>query len=167
MWNYSQSATEQLSKMSLGSMKVRTTTMAKKKGLLRGQSTTKSGELLKSVPVFFGSWNKKAAGNGQIDTVVHSGAKLMGNMAYTVNYVDVATYWQEPVAQLNKNERATLTSMGTIKDRLPFPWLGVHPDSGSEFINKLANPGLRLTVLNQVAPDQIRRMTTVMSSNVI
>lgn len=32
----------------------------------------------------------------------------MGTMAYTVNYVDVATYWQEPVAQLNKGERATV-----------------------------------------------------------
>jgi len=110
LWNYSQSATEQLLKMSLGSMKVRTAVITKKKGLLRGQSTTKSGELLKSVPVFFGSWNKKASGNGQIDTVVHSGPKLMGNMAFSVNYVDVATYWQEPVAQLNKSERATLTS---------------------------------------------------------
>ena len=140
MWDYSEQATEQLWDMSLGAMKLRTTAMAKKKGLLRGQSTTRSGALLKSVPVFFGSWDKKAAGNGQIDTVVHSGPKLMGTMAYTVNYVDVATYWQEPVAQLNKSERATLASMETIKDRLPFPWLGVHPDSGSEFINKLALP---------------------------
>ncbi|MCL4357542.1 hypothetical protein M1512_01440 [Patescibacteria group bacterium] len=140
MWNYSEEATEQLWNMSLGAMKQRTTVMAKKKGLLRGQSTTKSSELLKSVPVFFGSWDKKAAGNGQIDTVVHSGPKLMGTMAYTVNYVDVATYWQEPVAQLNKSSRATLASMETIKDRLPFPWLGVHPDSGSEFINELALP---------------------------
>ena len=140
MWDYSEDTTEQLWNMSLGAMKVRTTALAKKKGLLRGQSTTKSGELLKSVPVFFGSWNKKAAGHGQIDTVVHSGPKLMGSMVYTVNYVDVATYWQEPVAQLNKSERSTLTSMETIKQRLPFPWLGVHPDSGSEFINKLALP---------------------------
>lgn len=140
MWHYSEQATEQLWDMSLGAMKVRTIAMAKQRGLIRGQSTTRSGELLKSVPVFFGSWDKKAAGNGQIDTVVHSGPKLMGSMAYTVNYVDVATYWQEPVAQLNKNERATLVSMETIKARLPFPWLGVHPDSGSEFINQLALP---------------------------
>ena len=140
MWDYSEEVTRQLTNMSLGAMKKRTVAMAKKKGLLRGQSTTKSGELLRSVPVFFGSWAAKAAGNGQIDTVVHSGPKLMGTMVYTVNYVDVATYWQEPVAQLNKSERSTLTSMETIKARLPFPWLGVHPDSGSEFINQLALP---------------------------
>lgn len=153
MWHYSELATEQLWDMSLGSMKVRTTAMAKKRGLLRGQSTTRSGELLKSIPVFFGSWDKKAAGNGQIDTVVHSGPKLMGSMAYTVNYVDVATYWQEPVAQLNKSERATLTSMATIKERLPFPWLGVHPDSGSEFINNLALPWFKD---NHIEPSRSR-----------
>ncbi len=153
MWNYSEEATEQLWHMSLGAMKIRTTALAKKKGLIRGQSTTRSGELLKSVPVFFGSWDKKAAGNGQIDTVVHSGPKLMGSMAYTVNYVDVATYWQEPVAQLNKSERSTLTSMETIKKRLPFPWLGVHPDSGSEFINNLALPWFKA---NGIEPSRSR-----------
>lgn len=139
--------------MSLGAMKKRTTAMAKKRGLMRGQSTTRSGPLLKSVPVFFGSWKAKAAGHGQIDTVVHSGPKLMGSMAYTVNYVDVATYWQEPVAQLNKSERATLTSMETIKVRLPFPWLGVHPDSGSEFINQLALPWFKA---NGIEPSRSR-----------
>lgn len=153
MWDYSDQTTIQLKNMSLGAMKVRTTALAKKQGLMRGISTTKSGELLKSVPVFFGSWEKKSAGNGQIDTVVHSGPKLMGTMVYTVNYVDVATYWQEPVAQLNKNERSTLTSMETIKARLPFPWLGVHPDSGSEFINQLALPWFKA---NGIEPSRSR-----------
>lgn len=138
MWTYSEQATEQLWHMSLGAMKLRTVAMAKKRGLARGSSTTRSGALLKNIPVFFGSWAHKPAGYGQIDTVVHSGPKLMGSMVYTVNYVDVATYWQEPVAQLNKGERATLASMTTIRRRLPFPWLGCHPDTGGEFINELA-----------------------------
>jgi hypothetical protein len=114
--------------------------MAKKRGLLRGISTTKSGELLRSVPVFFGSWSSKGTGYGQVDTVVHSGPKLMGTMAYTVNFTDVATYWQEPIAQLNKGERATNESLEAIKKRLPFPMVGLHPDSGSEFINKVGVP---------------------------
>jgi hypothetical protein len=135
MWKYSEQATEQLWNMSLAAMKVRCVAMAKKRGLLRGISTTRSGELTKSIPVFFGSWKRKGSGHGQIDTVVHSGPKLMGTMAYTVNYIDVATYWDEPVAQLNKGEAATLASMQVIDKRLPFPWLGAHPDSGSEFIN--------------------------------
>lgn len=137
LWNYGDQATNQLLYMSLGFVKIRCTNFANNKGLLRGQSTTRSGELLKSIPVFFGSWTDKGAGHGQIDTVVHSGPKLMGDMVYTVNYVDVATYWQEPVAQLNKSERATVRSAETIRKRLPVTMLGMHPDSGSEFINTL------------------------------
>jgi hypothetical protein len=137
MWAYAEVATDQLWNMSLGAMKVRTVTFAKKRGLMRGSSTTRSGALLKSVPIFFGSWEYKGPGHGQVDTVVHSGPKLMGTMAYTVTYVDVATYWQEPVAQLNKGERATVESLETIAARLPFSLHGLHPDSGSEFINKV------------------------------
>ena len=136
IWSYSQTATAQLCQMSLGAMKLRTVQFAKNRGLLRGVSTTRSGALLKSVPVFFGSWAHKDPGYGQVDTVVHSGPKLMGTMAYTVNYVDVATYWQEPVAQLGKDELATLTSLRTVARRLPWRLRGLHPDSGSEFINQ-------------------------------
>lgn len=136
MWNYSEEATQQLRDMSLISMKRRTVASAKQRGLLRGAGTTRSGPLLKSVPVFFGSWARKGPGHGQVDTVVHSGPKLMGTMAYTVNYVDVATYWQEPVAQLSKGEAPTVASLQVIARRLPWLLRGLHPDSGSEFINE-------------------------------
>jgi transposase InsO family protein len=135
MWHYSDQATKQLLGMSLGSMKLRTVAMAKQRGLMRGLTTTQTSSLLRSVPVFFGSWDKKGPGYGQVDTVVHSGPKLMGVMAYTVNYVDVATYWQEPVAQLDKTELATVASLQVIGRNLPWVIKGLHPDSGSEFIN--------------------------------
>lgn len=134
-WKFGGSIEQLLLDMSLGSIKLRITKMAKNKGLIRGFSTTRTSDLLKSIPVFCGDWKTKGAGYGQIDTVVHSGPKLEGIMAYTVNFVDVATYWQEPVAQLNKSERATLASINIIKERLPFRLCGLHPDSGSEFIN--------------------------------
>lgn len=136
MWRYSEVATQQLLDMSLATCKRRTVALAKKRGLLRGISTTRSGSLLQSVPVFFGSWSKKGPGHGQVDTVVHSGPKLMGTMAYTVNYVDVATYWQEPVAQLSKEDGTTVDSLRIITRRLPWKLKGLHPDSGSEFINE-------------------------------
>ena len=137
MWPYSEEATFQLRAMSLGAMKIRCVALAKKRHLCRGLTTTKASEILKSIPVFFGNWKHKGVGHGQVDTVVHSGPKLMGTMAYTVNYVDVATYWQEPVAQLNKGEAATTASLALIKKRLPFKLAGLHPDSGNEFINQV------------------------------
>ncbi len=136
MWQYSQATTQQLLTMSLATCKRRTVALAKKRGLLRGIGTTRSGPLLRSVPVFFGFWAKKGPGHGQVDTVVHSGPKLMGTMAYTVNYVDVATYWQEPVAQLSKEDEPTIDSLRVIARRLPWKLRGLHPDSGSEFINE-------------------------------
>lgn len=135
MWDYDDQTTSLVFEMSLGTLKRKTTALGHKYGLMRGISTTRSGELLQSVPIFHGDWKDKAAGHGQIDTVVHSGPKLMGTMAYTTNYIDVPTYWQEPVAQLGKGEKATINSMKTIKSRLPFAWKEAHPDSGSEFIN--------------------------------
>lgn len=137
MWQYGEYATAQLLDMSLATMKRRVVAMAKQRGLLRGVGTTQSGPLLKSVPVFFGSWAGKSPGHGQVDTVVHSGEKLMGTMAYTVNYIDIATYWQEPVVQLDKTAEATIASLQTIAQRLPWRLRGLHPDSGSEFINEL------------------------------
>jgi hypothetical protein len=135
MWRFSNVATELLLGMSLGTMKLYCVSLAKERGLMRGISTTKPSGVKLAVPVFMGDWSQKGLGYGQVDTVVHSGEKLMGSMAYTVNYVDAATYWQEPVAQLNKGERATLHSLKIITSRLPFELRGLHPDSGSEFIN--------------------------------
>jgi len=138
MWPYKEAATTQLLAMSLGAMKQRTVEMAKRRGLMRGIGTTRSGPLLQSIPIFFGPWSDRGVGYGQVDTVVHSGPKLMGTMAYSVNYVDVATYWQEMAAQLDKSSKATMRSLSTIAGRLPWRLKGLHPDSGSEFINETA-----------------------------
>ena len=52
-----------------------------------------------------------------------------------MNYTDAATCLCIPRAQWNKGQAATVESVKEIKNRLPFPWLSAHPDSGSEFIN--------------------------------
>lgn len=54
---------------------------------------------------------------------------------YTVNYIDAATYFVIPHAQFNKGKRATQKSMKVIQGNMPLPWLGAHPDTGSEFLN--------------------------------
>ena len=41
-----------------------------------------------------------------------------------------------PYAQWNKGMEATKKSMQAIQERMPFPWPGAHPDTGSEFINR-------------------------------
>ena len=76
-----------------------------------------------------------AHGHGQLDTVAHCGTTLLGDFVFSVNYTDAATYWVVLRAQWNKGSHATVVSMKEIQEKLPVPWLGAHPDTGSEFIN--------------------------------
>ena len=134
-WQYSKKATKLLENMPLGSVKVRLVKFAKSRGLMRGFSTTRSGELLREIEIFHGDWDTKPLGYGQIDTVVHSGPKLMGTMAYTVNFIEMHVYWVSLYAQLGKAASTTRHSISEINKRLPFQLRGLHPDSGDEFIN--------------------------------
>lgn len=134
-WNYSAYATNLLADMPLGSMKRRLVKYAHEDGLMRGFSTTRSGGLLDQIPIFHGDWSTKGVGYGQIDTVVHSGDRLEGIMVYTVNFVDITTYWVSLRAQLGKSAKTTKQSIADIEKHLPFPLIGLHPDSGDEFIN--------------------------------
>lgn len=100
-----------------------------------GRSMTKPSNLKELIPVRTGPWKNPEPGYGEIDTVVHCGSTLAGNMAYTVNFTDIATGWGESAAQINKGQIRTKESIERIEKRLPFPLKGLDPDTGSEFIN--------------------------------
>lgn len=136
MWPHSAEATKKLLEMSEGTMKQRVREFFKIRRGRKGISATKPSALKKLIPIFTGPWEAKAPGYGQIDTVVHCGPSLLGDMAYTLNYTDAATYMVVPRAQWNKGMEQTKKSMQAIKEWMPFPWLGAHPDTGSEFINR-------------------------------
>lgn len=137
MWQYADQTTELLLEMSLSTLRRKVIKLAKKRGLARGISSTKSANALKQlVPTFKGNYAGKGLGYGELDTVVHCGSKLVGVSAYSLVYVDMATYWTEPVAQYNKTDLATLHSIQQVAKRLPWRIKGLHPDSGSEFINQ-------------------------------
>lgn len=134
MWKHSSSATTQLKEMSEGTMKNRVGAFMKARKRRKGICATKPSHLKKIIPVFTGPWRGKPPGWGQIDTVRHSDS-ASGNAVCTVNYVDAATFLTIPRAQFNNGKKATCDSMKAIKRKMPFPWLGAHPDTGSEFIN--------------------------------
>lgn len=134
-WKHGQAPTDLLLHMSLGTMKRRVLGLAKKHGRSRGMSSTKPSSLKSIIPIFKGPWDGLSPGVGQIDTVAHCGDTLLGNFVFTVNYTDVATYWVIPRAQWNKGQVATAESLQTIRAKLPFEMRGLHPDTGSEFIN--------------------------------
>lgn len=134
MWPHPPGVTAKLRQMSEGTMKSRVGTFMKARRRRKGIAATKPSHLKHIVPVFHGPWRDQPPGYGQIDTVMHSDT-ARGDAVYTVNYTDAATLLTLPRAQFNKGKRATRESMKAIQQRLPFAWLGAHPDTGSEFLN--------------------------------
>lgn len=136
MWKHTQDATEKLLQMSEITTKRRVGKFLKARRKGKGISATRPSHIKYLVPIFTGPWKDKAPGHGQIDTVRHSNTAF-GDCVFTLNYTDAATLMVIPRAQWNKGEIATRESMRQVKERFPFPWLGAHPDSGSEFINRM------------------------------
>lgn len=135
-WRHCGETTEQLTVMTLGTMKRRVGALTVKYGRRRhGMSSTKPSSLKSIIPIFKGPWKDVLPGTGQIDTVAHCGDSLSGDLVFTVNYTDAATYWIIPAAQWNKGQMATADSLKSIRDKLPFPMRMLHPDTGGEFIN--------------------------------
>jgi hypothetical protein len=135
MWAHSSEATKKLLQMSEATTKRKVGKFLKARNFRKGVSTTKPSQIKEIIPIFTGPWEGKPPGFGQIDTLVHCGGSLLGNMAFSVNYTDVATLWVSFHAQLNKGQQATRDSLKRIKEKVPFRICGMHPDTGSEFIN--------------------------------
>lgn len=135
MWGHSDEATGKLLGMSLGTCKHRVDKFQKARRKGRGFSTTSPSALKHIIPIFTGPWKEVSPGVGQVDTVVHCGSTLAGDMLYTLNYIDIATSWEVLRAQWNKGQEVTKENMSNIKSQLLWGLSMIHPDSGSEFIN--------------------------------
>jgi len=132
-WHHADDVTQLLCQMSSATLKRR---LRKLRSSHRTQRhTTTQPSVIRSIPIRHGPWVNPPPGYGEIDTVVHCGDVLAGDMAYSVNYTDIATTWWEGDIQLNKGQYRTQESIQGIQDRLPFQLSGLDPDSGSEFVN--------------------------------
>ena len=111
---------------------------ARKKDLLLGHCYTRpSGGLKESIPVrTFGEWISCPPGHCQIDTVGHDGGVLSEQCSFTLCLTDIASGWTERFAMQNRAFKWVHAGLETMKASLPFPLLHLHPDNGSEFINR-------------------------------
>lgn len=80
MWKHSDVATGKLLSMSIGTMKNKVGNFLKARRKGRGISSTSPSQLKHIIPIFHGDWNGKLPGSAQIDTVVHCGHTLLGDM---------------------------------------------------------------------------------------
>jgi hypothetical protein len=104
-----------------------------------GLSTTKPGSLLKNlIPVrTFTEWDEERAGFMEIDLVAHCGNTTEGQYLNTLTCTDLSTGWTDVTALPRRSQEAVSEAIHTMRQRLPFPLLGIDSDNGSEFINDL------------------------------
>jgi len=109
----------------------------RKKYKIKGRANTKPGTLLKSqIPIrTFSEWNDTRPGFVEIDLVGHDGGDGTGEFLQTLDVTDVATGWTETQAVKNKAQQWVFEALKDIRERLPFPLLGIDSDNGGEFIN--------------------------------
>ena len=100
-------------------------------------STTKPGSLLKNcIPIrTFADWSEERPGFLEVDLVAHCGESAEGFYLTTLSTVDVASGWSECMGVWGKGQSRVRAAVHRIRQRLPFPLLGLDSDNGSEFIN--------------------------------
>ena len=104
-----------------------------------GLSTTKPGSLLKNlIPVHtFIEWDKEQPGFMEIDLVAHCGNTTEGQYLNTLTCTDISTDWTDVTPLSHRSQKVVSKAIHLMRQRLPFPLLGIDPDNGSEFINDL------------------------------
>src|SRR4029453_13197413 len=115
----------------------RTLQTERRKQQLRRRSHTKPGTLLKhQIPIrTFAEWDEQQPGFAEIDLVAHDGGLAVGDYCQTLDLTDVCTGWTETEAVPNKAQVWVFAAIQQIRERLPFPLLGLDSDNGPEFIN--------------------------------
>jgi hypothetical protein len=100
---------------------------------------TKPGTLLKDrIPIrTWADWTENQPGFSEMDLVDHSGGLTIrgADHAWTLCFTDIFTAWTECMAVPNKAQVHVFAAIQQVRQRLPFPLLGVDSDNGSEFIN--------------------------------
>lgn len=92
--------------------------------------------LYQKIPVkLSGEWDRSKCGNIQIDSVEHCGQSAFGEFVNTVSSTDISIGWWEGGTAMGRGQARTLSAIKSVRARFPFPWIEVHPDNGSEFLN--------------------------------
>lgn len=105
----------------------------------QGLSTTKPGTLLKkAIPIrTFADWDDARPGFVEIDLVAHCGDSVEGQFLNTLTTTDISTGWTDCEAVLHRSQQRVFQAIKNMRQRLPFPLLGLDSDNGGEFINDI------------------------------
>lgn len=104
-----------------------------------GLRITKPGSLLKNlIPVrTFTEWDEERPGFIESDLVAYCENHQRAISEHVDLCTDICTGWTDVAALLHRSREAVSKAIHRMRQRLPFPLLGIDSDNGSEFINDL------------------------------
>ena len=106
----------------------------------KGLSGTRLGDqaLMRQIPIRISYTNAERITPGfcQIDTVHHCGWAEAGIFCLTLTVTDAASGWIFLFPLRNKAHQWVINRLQFMLEDSPFPVTEIHPDNGSEFINK-------------------------------
>jgi hypothetical protein len=88
------------------------------------------------IPMTRLAWDISEPGHFELDLVHHCGPSARDDYLCTMQWIDVATGWSERVAVYGRSAREMKVAFAKVVSRCPFPILEIHPDNGSEFMNR-------------------------------
>jgi hypothetical protein len=97
---------------------------------------TALNRIRKMVPVrTFADWGDVQPGYLEVDFVVHCGDRLVGSFVHTLVLTDVASGWTECIALPIREQTLVVEAINGLRDKLPFPLLGLDTDNDGAFMN--------------------------------
>jgi len=81
-------------------------------------------------------WQEDQSGFIDVDLVSHCGESADGFYLTALSTVDVASCWSDCVGVWGKGQERVAAAIHRVRQRLPFPLLGLDSDNGGEFINQ-------------------------------
>jgi hypothetical protein len=104
--------------------------------------------LRKSIAVrTFNDWNDPPPGFFEMDMVAHCGKSVAGSHVHSLVLTDIASGWTEAAAMVVREQTLITITVEEIRQKLPFPLLGLDVDNDSVFINETVVEWDRLYVI--------------------
>jgi hypothetical protein len=82
-------------------------------------------------------FDRNIIGHTEVDFVESNGTSSSGEYVNNLSVVDVATGWWEGEAVMGKSQERAVEAIKTVRNRLPYKLLGIHPDNGTNLLNYL------------------------------
>lgn len=92
--------------------------------------------LYEKIPVKLSSDQGRGIGDTvQIDLVEQCGQSADGEFVYAISATDIGTGWWEGGAVLGRGAEGIMMAVAEMEGRCPFPWVEIHTDNDTAFIN--------------------------------